>query len=1020
MRRLLAIAVLLAVAAPAWGQAKKLYDPTSRMQFYITVGPSDPNVVVGASPVIRLVKNGGADANSASTFTSGGGGYYSSSTLDSNDYNTPGPLSGWVVGYPWIHFTTWVGTPLDANIGNMQATLAKTADVRAKDANLGGLQNELGSAGTTGVAYWLNNIQAIPNLLSLAIDNAGKVSVIGTDLTWTSADAASRVASGAWGKGLLADANATRTRAALLATLANLVSAESNIVHHWDSNWATAGSGGGGTGLTAQQTRDALDLTATAGGASIDVQLAALDANGLAYTRGEALRVDANSNTRGTAIDGNLAAWIGTRLATSGYTSPTGASVTEGGSYWSSTVQQTAPMAWWRLADATNQIDANQILTSHGTPTYGTSLVTGDRNKSATLNGSTGYFSSIDPNLSLRGPLSVVAVIASTDAVNTMRFVSHRGNYESNSFDLCITTGCVSWFCGGPAGSGQVQGSIPIADGNPHLVVSTIDANGHLVLWIDGIQDAVSATLCVPLPLGIPQGNEFDIGRMPDVGQNLTGTIDEVALYDRCLIESEVAALQNARSLSVPAPPLTHDQGWDAQLIWYGDSHLTATHGGYAISQISAHGRYHSALNFSVGGYLEPNIISGVPTVVAPYVDANRRHKVFATNIGTNDFGTRMLPLVPGRSLAQMQGDANTILKLARQAGCDTVIFGTALPRKDVAYTYDPNFFITLETARVAWNAWLLATGPQWGFYVCDVGSNPLFADPNNAVIFQQDTCVHLSTAGYVLYGAIWAQTVDAAVSLSAPTVQSAGKALLANAATVESNIVHHWDSNWATAGSGGGGTGLTAQQTRDALDLAATAGGISIDTQLAALAGSTGTGVNSVWPKVMDANGVALQGARITAKQGVTTISNLTDANGVGQGMSLDSLTFVWTVAKDGYSFTPVSRVIPGDANFYMTQVTIAGATVAGTCNVALDVYGGDGNTIGAGCVVSFIQTTTPAGGAYAGAAVTATTNGSGRATKTLWQGCKYDVSVGSSTIKIIVPSASTYLVPNGFVWKP
>src|ERR1035437_778672 len=276
MRRLLAIAVLLAVAAPAWGQAKKLYDPTSRMQFYITVGPYDPNVVVGASPVIRLVKNGGADANSASTFTSGGGGYYSSSTLDSNDYNTPGPLSGWVVGYPWIHFTTWVGTPLDANIGNMQATLATTADVRAKDANLGGLQNELGSTGTTGVAYWLNNIQAIPNLLSLAIDNEGKVSVIGTDLIGTSTDAASRVANGAWGKGLLADANATRTRAALLATLANLVSAESNIVHHWDSNWATAGSGGGGTGLTAQQTRDALDLTATAGGASIDTQLAAL------------------------------------------------------------------------------------------------------------------------------------------------------------------------------------------------------------------------------------------------------------------------------------------------------------------------------------------------------------------------------------------------------------------------------------------------------------------------------------------------------------------------------------------------------------------------------------------------------------------------------------------------------------------------------------------------------------------------------------------------------------------------
>jgi hypothetical protein len=98
------------------------------------------------------------------------------------------------------------------------------------------------------------------------------------------------------------------------------------------------------------------------------------------------------------------------------------------------------------------------------------------------------------------------------------------------------------------------------------------------------------------------------------------------------------------------------------------------------------------------------------------------------------------------------------------------------------------------------------------------------------------------------------------------------------------------------------------------------------------------------------------------------------------------------------------------------MKKLAAIPASTPGQCNTAIDVFDGSGNPI-ASATVQFKLASAPAAGAYSATPVTATTNGSGRATATLIQATRYLVTCGGSEISVTTPAAGSYLVPTGFV---
>jgi hypothetical protein len=99
------------------------------------------------------------------------------------------------------------------------------------------------------------------------------------------------------------------------------------------------------------------------------------------------------------------------------------------------------------------------------------------------------------------------------------------------------------------------------------------------------------------------------------------------------------------------------------------------------------------------------------------------------------------------------------------------------------------------------------------------------------------------------------------------------------------------------------------------------------------------------------------------------------------------------------------------------LNAVVISAATQPDMCNCSVTFYSSDGN-VAPGRVISFSLKTIPSGSgvAYVGTAVSATSNGSGVATATLWRGGVYEAFVNSVKVggDVTVPAASTYTLPS------
>lgn len=184
-------------------------------------------------------------------------------------------------------------------------------------------------------------------------------------------------------------------------------------------------------------------------------------------------------------------------------------------------------------------------------------------------------------------------------------------------------------------------------------------------------------------------------------------------------------------------------------------------------------------------------------------------------------------------------------------------------------------------------------------------------------------------------------------------------------------------------------------------------------------LSATSGTGANLVNVIVLDANGnTAIQGAKIRATLNTDTILKIGGADGntyftIGNG--------TWNLAAScpGYDGNSLTKTVSGNTYqvIKLNRIVVPAASAPDMCTVSVTFVTPDGN-VAPGRVITYMLKSIPAGSgiAYVGTAVSATSNGIGVASATLWRGGVYEVMVGNVKVgaDITAPAASSYVLPS------
>ncbi len=117
-----------------------------------------------------------------------------------------------------------------------------------------------------------------------------------------------------------------------------------------------------------------------------------------------------------------------------------------------------------------------------------------------------------------------------------------------------------------------------------------------------------------------------------------------------------------------------------------------------------------------------------------------------------------------------------------------------------------------------------------------------------------------------------------------------------------------------------------------------------SLSDQIDSIVGGAGTGARTVTVTVDD-GATVLENATVRFTEGVNTFTGLTNASGVIV-FSLDDATYAVSITKDGYSFTPTTKIVNGtEADTYsMSVVAITAPPNAATTTGTMTVYDEEG----------------------------------------------------------------------------
>ena len=140
-----------------------------------------------------------------------------------------------------------------------------------------------------------------------------------------------------------------------------------------------------------------------------------------------------------------------------------------------------------------------------------------------------------------------------------------------------------------------------------------------------------------------------------------------------------------------------------------------------------------------------------------------------------------------------------------------------------------------------------------------------------------------------------------------------------------------------------GGGSGLDAAGVRAAIGMDAADLDDQLDAILAAATAGAGAGAYTLTVTVNDGTD-PLQNAIVRLTEGINTFFATTNASGVAT-FSVNAATYDVAITKDGYSFTPTTKVVSGTGSqtYSMTAVTIT-PSAPGQVTGYLTVYDEDG----------------------------------------------------------------------------
>jgi hypothetical protein len=205
------------------------------------------------------------------------------------------------------------------------------------------------------------------------------------------------------------------------------------------------------------------------------------------------------------------------------------------------------PIAYWRLGESsgTSAADSsgnNRNGTYVGAPSLGSpGLVTGDPNTSVSFNGTNQSVDVADaPAFNLTGDLTLEAVVNMTGGENYRTIVAkHDGAGDVSTYELRVqgSTGALQFVQRSTTGAYMTVTSNTTLAANTTYHIAATKSGSTVTLYINGVGDR-TATFSSPVA---SNSRPLRIARR-DGSKAFAGRIDEVAIYNKALTASRLAA----------------------------------------------------------------------------------------------------------------------------------------------------------------------------------------------------------------------------------------------------------------------------------------------------------------------------------------------------------------------------------------------------------------------------------------------------------------------------------------------
>ncbi len=205
-------------------------------------------------------------------------------------------------------------------------------------------------------------------------------------------------------------------------------------------------------------------------------------------------------------------------------------------------------VSWYKAEDSADDAVGNNHGTAHAL-TYGPGMV----GRAFQFDGA-GYVRVADAPSLNPAAITVEAWVKGTVGQGPFRYLMAKGIHECHaaSYALCTgrrTTGLIFYIYDGTDAAFSPDTGESIWDGKWHHVAGTFDG-AWVRLYVDGKQVGNGTPTALKINSNLPTSNDLFIGTYlwPGGSLDFTGSVDEVAIYNRALRVSEIQMIYSAGS----------------------------------------------------------------------------------------------------------------------------------------------------------------------------------------------------------------------------------------------------------------------------------------------------------------------------------------------------------------------------------------------------------------------------------------------------------------------------------------